>query len=457
MSTLRTEPAPPGEVAISDYVNELVHQWSSTLTKLGITLVPAFFILDYFILPTEMLTRFAVMRLVPTLIVILQYFFIRYTKPSRLSVLHGYFITLVIGGAIALMTTELGGFNSAYYAGLNLVLVAVTVLLPWEFMHSALNTLFVIALYIGFNLIRPSEDPQEVGAAVNNLFFLCATGIIAVSISYVKQRLVRKEFLARQDLKTARDALWGEMEVAKRIQTSLLPDVQRINGYQVAAIMQPADEVGGDYYDIIETDSGETWISIGDVSGHGVESGLIMMMTQTSIYSTVNRSPGQQPSSVLARVNTVIKQNIWRLGADRYMTISTLLVKPDGIVVAGKHQDILIYRHQERRVEAVPTSGTWIGIVDDLEGLLQDITIPIAPGDVVLLFTDGVTEAANRRGEMFGEERLQHAIERYATLQVRDLVKSIVRDVQDFLDRQDDDITIVAMRRIDADTIATTG
>ena len=81
------------------------------------------------------------------------------------------------------------------------------------------------------------------------------------------------------------------MEVAKRIQTSLLPQNRRVGGYDVAARMQPAAEVGGDYYDIIQAGEDRNWIAIGDVSGHGVESGLVMMMTQTSILSLVQREP----------------------------------------------------------------------------------------------------------------------------------------------------------------------
>ena len=158
----------------------------------------------------------------------------------------------------------------------------------------------------------------------NNLFFLSSTAIIAVSINHVKHKLVKKEFFLLVELKKARDALWSEMELAKRIQTALLPDREKIRGYEIAAAMFPAKEVGGDYYDIIETPKGDKWVTIGDVSGHGVDSGLIMMMAQTSISAMVGNCSECQPSEVLRRVNHVIKENIARLGSDHYMTMMAI-------------------------------------------------------------------------------------------------------------------------------------
>ncbi len=445
-SSKKNQPYEPEE--LEEFLVSIIHSWTKTLTMLGFTLVPLFFILDIFMMPEELLGRVATYRGVATLIVIGQYFLLRYTKPSRLSQLHGYVFAVVVGGMITLMTTDLGGFSSTYYAGLNLVMIAVTMTVPWKLAQSAINPLIIIGMYVVINLIVPQPEPIEINDVINNLYFLGGTAVISVAIQYVKQQLTIQEFSARCDLQAARDALWGEMEVAKQIQTSLLPKVHRLPGYKVAATMEPADEVGGDYYDIIETEAGETWLSIGDVSGHGVESGLIMMMTQTSIYTTVNRTAGHKPSKVLDVVNSVIKKNISRLGTDRYMTISTILLGQDGITFAGKHQDILIHRHRKGVTEYIPTTGTWIGIVDDLAGHLEDSSEEIEEGDIVLLFTDGITEATNSEGEMYGEDRLKQALSRYAGLDIDDIVANIIRDVFGFMEEQDDDITLLAIKRV---------
>lgn len=430
------------------YVNDLAHRWSMTLSALAFTLVPAFFLLDYMVVPQEMLGRFAFYRGLATVIPVIQLFILRSTRPSNKSLIHGYVLTTVTAGAIALMTTNLGGFNSTYYAGLNLVIIAIVVLLPWGFVHSAANSLIVLGLYVGLNLLLPSREPTRIEMLFNNLYFLVATAIIAVAVNVVKQNLIEQEFWGRSKLSAARDALWGEMELAKRIQTALLPKVDRVPGYRVAARMLPTDEVGGDYYDILQTAAGETWLAIGDVSGHGVASGLIMMMTQTSIFATVDRTIGYLPSRVLELVNSVIKQNISRLSTDRYMSI--LLARLDGgrMTFAGKHQDILIWRKASGTVETVATTGTWLGVVDDLGGKLNDKSVEIAEGDAVMLFTDGITEAMDEAGHMFGQERLTAVLERHGELEAEQILLAVLAEVDRFQGRQADDITLLVLKRV---------
>ncbi|HUJ75728.1 MAG TPA: LacI family transcriptional regulator, partial [bacterium] len=268
----------------------IIHDWLRTLTWLAVVLVPLFFVLDIFMMPGDLLPRFGVYRLISTVLAVAQAFVVRSTRPSRWSYLHGYFISLQVGGIIALMTVDLGGFSSPYYAGLNLVVIGVNLLMPWRAEHTGINLLLILAMYVTFNLVSPHQSVPS--AVVNNLFFLCATGVLAVSINYVRHGLIRKEFTLMVELKGARDALWGEMELAKRIQTALLPQRRGVlRGFEVAVSMIPAREVGGDYYDIIETGNGDRWIAIGDVAGHGVDSGLIMMMAQASIMTAIKGTP----------------------------------------------------------------------------------------------------------------------------------------------------------------------
>lgn len=134
-----------------EYLNILMHSWLKTLLILGFTLVPIFFILDIFIIPEEsrdLLPKFGLYRFVSTVIVIVQLVVVLNTKPSRFSLLHGYVFNFVVCGAIVLMTVDLGGFKSPYYAGLNLVVIAVNLLLPWKAIHSALNGTFTLVVYI---------------------------------------------------------------------------------------------------------------------------------------------------------------------------------------------------------------------------------------------------------------------------------------------------------------------
>lgn len=429
----------------SAYQSNIMHDWLRTLSLLAITLVPLFFVLDIFMMPHGLLLRFAIYRLISTLLVAGQYFVVRQSKPNRYSFLHGYFISTQIGATIALMTVSLGGFDSSYYAGLNLVIIGVNLLMPWRAIHTALNTLIIVAMYIGFNLM--AGHTYSVPILTNNLFFLLSTAVLAVAINYVRYRLIENEFKLLVELKRARDALWSEMELAKRIQTALLPQNRTIPGYEVSATMVPAKEVGGDYYDLIETDGGEHWVAIGDVAGHGVDSGLIMMMAQTSIMSVIKGSPGSTPLDVLSAANSVLKENIARLGANHYMTIMLMKLDGDRVTMTGHHQDILFYRAGERRVVAVATKGTWLGITDEIRSVTEVATERFDVNDVVLLFSDGVTECENRAGEMYGQERLQAALARYGELPAGQALERIMGEVRAFQADQADDITLILIKR----------
>ncbi len=428
------------------YLNDVTYSWLKTLS-LGFTLIPVFFILDYYIVPKELLLNFAIYRIIATIITLIQFFIVlRHSKDKKFFHYHGYIFSVIAGGMIILMTVHLGGFNSSYYAGLNLVIFGVNILMPWRIVHSLLNSFIVIGMYLLVNTIV-SQD-YESSILLSNLFFLFSTATIAIYINYIKTKLVKEEYDLRGELKEARDALWGEMEIAKQIQTALLPDKVVAKDYEIRAIMLPAEEVGGDYYDFIQIPNGKTWVSIGDVSGHGVEPGLIMMMVQTSILTTISNFPSYPPSRVLRSINYTIKENISRLKKDSFVTLVILSLFDTQIVFSGKHQDIIIYRSNSHSIETIPTSGTWIGLVDDIGNHLTDTIITFNKGDLILLYTDGVTEAVNELGEMYGQKRLEQALHKYSSLPIKEIIKNIINEIQAFQINQEDDITLLIIKKI---------
>ena len=446
-------------VAFQRYLDGLVHAWLGTVSALGFTLVPLFLVLDLFTAPRELLPRFALYRGLATGLCLAVFVLLRNTRASRWSFVHGYVISAVVGGSITAMTVELGGFDSRYYAGLNLVIAGVNVFLPWRPAHSAANGMMVVVMYAAANALW--GGPFDRSVLAGNLFFMVSTVVIAVAITYARLELVRREFElrselldanallehSREQLEEARDALWGEMEVAKRIQTALLPIDQRAGPYEVAAGMFPAAEVGGDYYDIIAAPGDRRWIAVGDVSGHGVESGLVMMMTQTAILSLVRQEPPLGPAGVFRGVNGVIWENLARLGGNRYMTLNVVRLDDEGLTLAGKHQDILVWRQAEQRVETVSNEGTWIGVVPELGDACPESFVPLAPGDTALFFTDGVTEALDASGEMYGEERLAAAFAHASARPPALAIGAILEEVARFTPDQTDDMTLLIVRK----------
>lgn len=427
------------------YQIDIVHDWLRTVTGLVIVLVPVFFVLDVFIAPNELLARFAIYRAVSTAIALAQYVIVRNTQPSRFSILHGYLVSLQVGGFIALMTSHLGGFASGYYPGLIMVIIGVNLLMPWRAAHTAANSLIIVTMYVVLNI--DEFDPARIPTAANNLFFLIGTAVIAVAITHVRYRLIEIEFSLLVQLKQARDALWGEMELAKQVQVALLPGSRSVRGFDIDVSYAPAKEVGGDYYDIIETKNGARYVIVGDVSGHGLDSGLIMMMAQTSVTAVLNGHDNCSPAKVLKITNAVLRENIGRLNSQHYMTMTVIKLEEDRLVAAGHHQDLLIYHGRDQRVETVSVHGTWLGIADDIDGYVDSVEIRIEDEDTVLLYTDGITEATSDEGVMYGEERLGDALKRYANLNVRAALHAIVSEVEEFQDSQDDDMTLIMLRR----------
>jgi sigma-B regulation protein RsbU (phosphoserine phosphatase) len=263
---------------------------------------------------------------------------------------------------------------------------------------------------------------------------------------------------ARRREAAERRRLEEELALATRIQTGILPKKIAVDGLDVSAVMLPASEVGGDYYDVIPTARG-CWLGIGDVAGHGLPTGLVMLMLQSAVSSLVHTEPEASPSDLLCAVNAVLYENIRRrMAQDEHVTLTLLRYEgtaPDGggrLTFAGAHEDILIHRAAERRVEIVPTPGTWVGATRDIRHATNDGSAELHPGDVVLLYTDGVTEARNAAGEPFGVDRLAARMASLAAEPVEAIRDALLTEIRGWTTAQDDDVTLLVARQRTAAT-----
>jgi sigma-B regulation protein RsbU (phosphoserine phosphatase) len=244
-----------------------------------------------------------------------------------------------------------------------------------------------------------------------------------------------------------KEQLQSEMDIARRIQSSMLPRTLRADGLEVSARTFAAEEVGGDYYDVLPTADG-AWIAIGDVAGHGLPAGIIMLTVQSAVAALTHDKPDSAPKDILCHLNHVIYENIHhRLEIHDYVTLSLIRFFRDGrLVVAGAHEDIIVYRKGARSCETLPTNGTWIGVISDIREFTSDAHYALHDGDVMVLFTDGVTEAADGAGNPFGFDRLAEAVAEVGEEPTEHIVDNVVARAKAWCPHPVDDLTVVALR-----------
>ncbi len=274
-----------------------------------------------------------------------------------------------------------------------------------------------------------------------------------LSSAFYAARLLRAmvdETTRREQAERAR--LEGEMRLAERIQTGILPRDCQVKGFQIATDMQPAAEVGGDYFDILPFEGG-CWLGIGDVAGHGLDTGLIMLMIQGIVAGAVCQRPEASPRWVWRSVNSVVYENVRRrLDRDEHATLMLLRCSGGGrVTYAGAHEDLLIFRRGTGTVEVAPSSGIWVGILPEVEEeQIDEREVALMPGDVLLLYTDGLTEALHPERGMFGVERLMAELRSVGLGSVEAIRDHVLRATRRWAPELTDDRTLVVLRYLGA-------
>jgi serine phosphatase RsbU (regulator of sigma subunit) len=271
--------------------------------------------------------------------------------------------------------------------------------------------------------------------------------IYAASLAdFVGRALDADERRRAEEALLARQRLEQELAIARRIQRFILPTQLDVKHLEIAAAMLTAEEVGGDYYDVLPVEGG-AWLGIGDVSGHGINAGLIMMMVQAGVASLVQGCADTAPSRVLQHLNHVVHQNIReRLELSDHMTLTLVRYFEDGrIVFAGAHEVIVVV-HADGAVTRLPTPGTWVGARRSIAGVTRDSSYQLRDGDVVVLYSDGVTEAFGPDREQYGLGRLSEVVRAHRDLPSGDIVRRILDDVGAWTTDLTDDISVLVAR-----------
>jgi serine phosphatase RsbU (regulator of sigma subunit) len=244
------------------------------------------------------------------------------------------------------------------------------------------------------------------------------------------------------------------MEIAEQIQTSLCPPVPTHPQFTMAASMSPAEEVGGDYYDMLIDSDNNLWIAIGDVSGHGVTPGLIMMMAETAFNSYVmEMGPEATPKDAMISVNRTLTDNIRdRLNEKHFMTMNFLKYMGKGkFLHAGAHVDIIVYRNKTQTCDIYPTDGMYLGIIPDITKQTKNNSFIVNKDDILVVYTDGVIESKHKddKEHLMGIEVLEDTIIKNGDKDVDTIMNTIrIKALEWCGHAPEDDITVVVIKRM---------
>lgn len=235
-----------------------------------------------------------------------------------------------------------------------------------------------------------------------------------------------------------------ELQMASEIQQTLLPQhMPKVAGYEIVARWQAARETAGDFYDVFSLDEDRFGVVVADVSDKGAPAALFMAVARTMIRSNAN--VGLDPVETMSRTNDLILEDA---ESGMFVTAyhSHFFVGGRSVHVNAGHNPPMIYRHKEGKVEMLPRGGRAIGWFPD--NPLKAVEIDLEPGDLIVYYTDGLSEAENPQGDDYGEDRLMSIIEHNAGQSAAAVMKAILTDVEAFCAGQPlfDDLTVMIVR-----------
>jgi len=236
-----------------------------------------------------------------------------------------------------------------------------------------------------------------------------------------------------------------EVQIAGNIQQSLLPQkAPKIKGFDLAGKCEPAHFVGGDYFDFLKIQENTWGVVIADVSGHNLASALMMPMTRAALQWVGKRE--KEASKIVAEAASLLHGNL--TAAELFLTLFLVVVKegePKVSTANAGHNPPLLYRPNKDKVEWLEVDGPLIGLLPNPEHSLKEVELE--KGDILVLYTDGVTEAYSDSGEMFGEERLAQTVKKHQNETAEAICKGIFKAVRSFGDTGQDDVTVVVIKK----------
>jgi PAS domain S-box-containing protein len=243
----------------------------------------------------------------------------------------------------------------------------------------------------------------------------------------------------------------SELDITRKLQQMILPkdkELALIVGLDIAGFMEPAAEVSGDYYDVLQQ-NGRIKIGIGDVTGHGLESGMLMIMVQTAVR-TLLQNEEHDPVRFLDTLNRTIYGNIQRMSSDKNLTLALIDYDHGKLTLSGQHEEMIVVRKNGtlERFDTIDL-GFPIGLEEEIFDFLSQKQINLYTGDVVVLYTDGITEAENESRQLYGVDRLCEVICQNVDASAIAILQKVIADLRSHIGTQKiyDDITLLVLKQ----------
>jgi serine phosphatase RsbU (regulator of sigma subunit) len=243
----------------------------------------------------------------------------------------------------------------------------------------------------------------------------------------------------------------AELDITRRLQQMVLPpqaELEAISQLEIAGFMEPATEIGGDYYDVLQH-QGLIKFGIGDVTGHGLESGVLMIMVQTAVRTLLLNNVSD-PKVFMEVLNQVLYQNIRRIQSDRHLTLSLLDYREQTVTLYGQHEEVLVVR-RDGRVERVDTLdlGFSVGLEPNIAQFVHQRQFHLDSGDGIVLYTDGIIEAFDPSRRPYGIDRLCRVISRHWQDCATEIRRAVIEDVHRHADSRPfmDDLTLLVIKQ----------
>lgn len=375
--------------------------------------------------------------------------------PARSSVvLYAVGILLSVGAALAGLPFALTAMPVAISVAFPTLYTALrAVISHWRQLSNTARGMMLACIAISVHAL----DFPFFGVASEYAALGFTIAIIVVFALSIFAPAVILEVVASQQARVA-----AEMDVAHRIQMKVLPRDPKVPGLEVTGYMQPADEVGGDYYDVYSLGN-HSWILLGDVTGHGLSSGLVMLMAQSILASILHTRTDISPAELNWLANRVLYQNLRRLDELRSMTIVTLCRVGDDqrFIYSGNHDHMYVYRARTGEVESIEVCQLPhdLGFMNEFPlSAYSEGSFTMEDGDLLFITTDGVTEAAAQglyTNGMFDSDRVVDLLKAHAQKPLEEIKQTILQELERYTGGiYHDDVTFLLARALPTGTAA---